>query len=283
MWMINECGDPEERARLFMKTSNKNLASAVIVLAFLISLLSFWGGTNVAAQEEPAILDLVRVLEADQTGVDHPIGLVFSEQRGTFLTVEAGQWQPASAALDLVELAVAEERAGSARIAAALEDPINMAFDNQANRLLILDMQGNRLLEVSADQAGQLDPKTLKHYTLDLSALSNPQGVTVDPASGDLLILDGDEASIVRLSGSLDSPTVSVVDLDIPSPRGLAVDPSTGYLNVAAQTEQKLYELSPDGNVLAWRDLSPFGLSDIQGMVFAPSGDQTYDPAEMSL
>jgi len=82
----------------------------------------------------------------------------------------------------------------------------------------------------------------------------------------------------------LDRAAAANIDLQasgLASARALAVDPSSGHVHVAA--DDRLYELSPAGDVLAWRDLAPFGLSDLQGMVFAPSGDQTDDPAEMSL
>jgi hypothetical protein len=47
--------------------------------------------------------------------------------------------------------------------------------------------------------------------------------------------------------------------------------------------EQKLYELAQTGQVMATRDLSEFELRDPQSMVFAPSGDLTDDPSELSL
>src|SRR6185503_2540323 len=46
---------------------------------------------------------------------------------------------------------------------------------------------------------------------------------------------------------------------------------------------QKLYELTLNGEVVAERDLMEFGLKDPQGIVFAPSGDQTDDPAQINL
>jgi DNA-binding beta-propeller fold protein YncE len=52
---------------------------------------------------------------------------------------------------------------------------------------------------------------------------------------------------------------------------------------VLSTGEQKLYELTQAGQVLAYRDLSGFLISNPQGMTFAPSGDQTDDPAQMSL
>jgi hypothetical protein len=44
-----------------------------------------------------------------------------------------------------------------------------------------------------------------------------------------------------------------------------------------------LYELTQTGQVVANRNLSEFALGDLQGMVFAPSGDLTDDPLQMNL
>ena len=45
----------------------------------------------------------------------------------------------------------------------------------------------------------------------------------------------------------------------------------------------QLHEVSIDGQIVSTRDLADFGLGGPQSMVFAPSGDQTDDPFEMSL
>jgi len=255
-----------------------------MVLGFLISPGVSWRGTPVLAQEAAGVLDLVGELDADQTGVREPRGLAYAAERGTFLTLDGGQWQPAAAALELLELTRSAARRGGVRVTAALADPVNLAFDDQSQRLLILN--GGELLAVETGSAGQLDPAALSRYRLAGVGLVDPQGLAVDPASGDVLILDSRQASLVRLSGALEQPVVSVIDLQsagIRAPRALAVDPSSGHVHVAVLAEQKLYELSLAGAVLAWRDLSAFAVRDIQGMVFAPSGDQTDDPAEMSL
>ena len=46
---------------------------------------------------------------------------------------------------------------------------------------------------------------------------------------------------------------------------------------------QTLFELTEAGQVLYTRDLSGLPLGDPQAMVFAPSGDTTDDPSQMSL
>jgi uncharacterized protein YjiK len=65
--------------------------------------------------------------------------------------------------------------------------------------------------------------------------------------------------------------------------QGIAFNPNDGHIYITSPTEQKLYELTDQGELVSTRDLSPFQLSNIQNMVCAPSGDQTDNPEIMSL
>jgi hypothetical protein len=114
--------------------------------------------------------------------------------------------------------------------------------------------------------------------------------MALDAASGVLYILDAVDPRLMRVEpgadGSFEGAVVSAIELgssDIVSPRGLAFDPSTGHLHVVVPAGQKLYELNQSGEVVATRDLTELGLKDPQGMVFAPSGDQTDAPSQVSL
>jgi len=269
-----------------MKTPrlNRQLYSALLVLAISFSSFSFIDSTKTFAQEAPPPVWQVRTMQADQTGINQPVGLVFSSKLNAFYLLDARNWKQASPMTEFIEVTPTEVRASSARIATAVQDPVNMAFDNKVNRLLIL--QANQLLEVPADTNGQLDASALTRYNISSYGLQDPQGLTIDPSSGDLFILDAADPRMVRISGGLEGGGISSINFassGIVAPHGIAFDPSTGHLQVLSPTQQKLYELSQTGEVLASRDLSQFNLKDVQGLVFAPSGDQTDDPAQMSL
>jgi uncharacterized protein YjiK len=163
-----------------------------------------------------------------------------------------------------------------------------MAFDERLARLLIFRSPNNHLIEVREGADGNLDPQTLIRHDARHFGLQNPQGLTVDPASGQLFFLDATGPRLVRVEpeadGTFDQAVISTVDLQptgLADVRGLAFDPTTGNLHVIAG--QNLYELTQAGQVAATRDLSEFGIRDPEGMVFAPSGDQTDDPAETNL
>ncbi len=120
--------------------------------------------------------------------------------------------------------------------------------------------------------------------------VKDPQGLAVDPVTGDLFILDAAGPRLVRISPAagarLANGAVTVMDLNasgMTAPRGIAIDPSTSHLHVLSPGQMKLYELENTGALVAVRDLASFSLKNPQAMVFAPSGDQTDDPAIQSL
>jgi uncharacterized protein YjiK len=271
------------------------LAGHGLVVAGLISV--FFTVTASAAPEQAgpsggaAVLRQAQVLEQDRTGVTAPVGLAFARGSNSFYVVGS---RPGGAAADTevvtlkpFDLSPVSDRAGSARIAAAIKDPVNVAFDARGSRLLLLD-NVNRLLEVRADASGELDSNTLVRRDALRLELGDPQGMTVDPANGIIYIVDAAAPRLVRVEpgadGSLDTATTSAVDLPasgLGSIRGLAFDSSTDHLHLRAG--QTLYELTTGGDMVATRDLSGLELANPEGMSFAPSGDQTDDPAQQSV
>lgn len=269
------------------KPNIQNYRFRLSILSLILALvLPFAGVPASSAQSQRPFIRRVRAMESDKTGLIRPAGLAFSARENAFQVIER---QAASATVDVIKLTPFSDRAGSARIAAAIQDPINVTFDNHAGRLLILHSAANQLLEVREDAEGNLDPRRLSHHTIDSFELRDPQGMAFDAASGALYILDTAGPRIVRVEsgadGSFEEAATSIIDLgsSVVSPRGLAFDPLTGNLHVMMPGEQKLVELTQSGQVVAERDLSEFGLEDPQGIVIAPSSDQTDDPSQVNL
>jgi uncharacterized protein YjiK len=272
-----------------MSKLKRFIASVLLIVIIAVSSFSYWGSTKSSAQGNAPYIQQIRALQPDHTGISRPHGLAFSARFNAFYLVDDGS-SAAPNSTDLLALTPAEARPGSARIAAAIQDPINMAFDNKLNRLVVLQAKSNQLLVVQADASGGLDPRSLTRENVRAWGLQNPQGLAVDPATGNLFVLDAIGPKVLRVTpaanGSFAVGTVSVVDLTasgIAAPRGLALEPSTSHLHVLSPGQQKLYELAQDGKVVASRDLSQFDIVDPRGMAFGPSGDQTDDPARMSL
>src|SRR3990172_8646307 len=267
------------------------LSVVTLLLVGALLLGSFATSSATLAQGGAAYVTQVRVIETSDIGIAHPAGLVFSSRAKAFYVVEArGQGQPSPADMDIIKLTPFGDRAGSARLAEAIRDPINVAFDGRFNRLLIFDSLANRLIEVRERPDGNLDPGTRMRHDARHFGVQNPQGMTVDPVSGHLFILDAVGPRLVRVEpepdGSFDGATLSEVDLrstDLADPRGLALDPTTGHLHIVNPSEQELYELTPTGQMVTTRNLSEFELGSPQAMTFAPSGDLTDDPYQVSL
>ncbi len=268
--------------------NNINFAQSILSLGLALSLSFSWIAAS-SAQSSPAYIQRARTLEADKTGLQNPAGLAFSSRTNAFYTVERpGQVLPA--ATDVVKLTPFGKQIGSTRINAQIDSPINIGFDNKIHRLLILQSPGNELLEVRESLDDNLDPTSLIRYDVSRFGLLDPQGILVDPASGYLFILDAVKPRIIRvvpgLNSSFDAASFSIIDLKssgLVAPRGLALDTTTSHLHLLIPADHKLYELTQNGQVVAHRDLSGFRLGTPQGLVFAPSGDQTDDPSQTSL
>jgi VCBS repeat-containing protein len=276
---------------MFSTYRGKRLLTYSLFFVGLIFCFALEGNSAALAQGNSTFVRQARALKIDRAGIQNPAGLAFSPAANAFYVVQGqrpDQAPPAQA--DIIKMTSLADRVGSARIAAMVQDPINIAFDDRFNRLLILQSPANKLVEVLEDADGNLDPSTISRYDVRHFGLQDPQGMAVDPASGTLFILDAAVPRVLRIEpeadGSFAQAVIAEVDLsstDLVDPRGLAFDPSSDHLHVVNPDEQELYELSQSGQVVTTRSLIALDLSDPQGMVFAPSGDSTDDPLEMSL
>jgi len=264
--------------------------SSILFLGLVISLSLMLFSAGLAQGRSDFIVQL-RVIESEKTGLQYPMGLAFSPKASAFYVIndqETGN-SPA-AATDIINLTTLALNAGTTRIPARIKYPINVAFDKKFDRLLILQFPENLILEVSEGLDEKLDPNTLIPYDARSFGLQNPQGMTVDPTDGTLYILDAVGPRIVRIQpgqgGSFTGATISEISFvqsGLDSPRGLALDPSTRNLYFVIPAEHRLYGINQSGSVVATHDLSQFPLMSPQGIVFAPSGDQTDDPLQTSL
>jgi sugar lactone lactonase YvrE len=240
-----------------------------------------------------AIVWEVRTLESDRIGTTSPVGLAFASSNESFYLTDAPKQiappETAIARLEPFALRRNTDRVGSFKVAVSVRNPTNIAFDDVRDRLLLLREDGRQLFAIQANADGSLDTTSLVRYDLSRFRLGHPEGMTVDPASGAIFILDGSGPRIARLEpgsdGGFADADVSSIDLapsGATNVRGIAFDPSSGHLHVHAQGG-KLYELTTGGQTVAVRDLSGITLGTPQAMVFAPSGDMTDSPDEQSI
>src|SRR5690606_5170998 len=107
------------------------------------------------------------------------------------------------------------------------QEPLPMAFDQQGNRLLMLQpatgQQPARLVEVPEHGDGGLDAEATSAHDVSQFAVQQPLAMAVDAHSGALLILDGDGPRLIRAlprsdassgrSASFDDAEISIVDI----------------------------------------------------------------------
>jgi sugar lactone lactonase YvrE len=239
-----------------------------------------------------AVVREVQTIESDRIGTSSPMGLAFASSGKSFYVVQAPPQvaTPDTTVVRLKPFALRPDtdRVGSTKVAASVRDPINIAYDDFRDRLLLLRADGRRLFAIQTNADGSLDRTTLVHYDVSRFGLGDPEGMAVDPASGTIFVLDGSGPRIVRLEpgsdGGFADATVSSIDLaasGATNVRGIAFDPASGHLQV--QANRRLYELTAGGETVAVRDLSGITLGTPQAMVFAPSGDLTDAPDEQSI
>ena len=140
------------------------------------------------------------------------------------------------------------------------------------------------------DPARESDPDTLESINVQRFGVDDSQGLTVDPASGTLFVLDSDGRRIVRVEPDplqgLEEGAVAEIDLrkaGLSGLRGLALQPATGHLYTLDPSTELLHVLDQSGQIVATHDVADFGLQDTQKIWFGPSGDSTDDPSELSL
>src|SRR5690606_35875632 len=169
-------------------------AIAPILILGLLAIFLFPRQTASQAQETSAALTEVRVLEAEDTGVAHPVGLAFSFHTETF-HLQAGHQV---AGLELVQLDAFGLETSSQVVASAhltgetgailSQEPLPMAFDQQGNRLLMLQpatgQQPARLVEVPEHGDGGLDAEATSAHDVSQFAVQQPLAMAVDAHSG---------------------------------------------------------------------------------------------------
>jgi VCBS repeat-containing protein len=256
----------------------------VLVLIVMISGVVF-------AQSKPKDIQLVRLLDPDKTGLVNPEAIVYSSRANMFHVVEAPRNSyNASDGLVITNISVFGHNLGSTSLNIANNYPIFLAMDNQLNRLLIYQANTSQLYEVYEDINGNIDPTIVSSYDLSSIGLVNPTGMTYDPSNNYLYFLDAAYHRLVRVTnpsdGNLIDAAVDVISLGWAGSnvlQGVAFNTLSGDLYTINLSEQILYEFTGSGGVVATRDLSTLHLNSPQGIISAPSGDQTDDLNQLSI
>jgi DNA-binding beta-propeller fold protein YncE len=172
-----------------------------------------------------------------------------------------------------------------------IADPSNLAFDSINRgaqgygiaRLFALDANLSQLIVVKASAQNVMEAATIESLDTKPFGVTDPQGMTIDPDTGLLYLLDG-ASTIVSLKPKPGRAfaQAKVTPISLPAGlgelHGIAFNPANHHLYVFNPGQQQLHELTLQGTWVKSLDLSGLGLGQVRAMTFAPSLDQT-DPA----
>jgi len=261
------------------------------VRGILIRLLILTGmiltprlSVQASSQSGSAPIWVVRSLHTNEFGIQNPKGLAFSSTANTFFILNEST--------DIGLVTMGEDNAGVIALSEAGSNPLNTAFDRKSESLFVLDHGKSELVKIKADNKGLPNASSSRdRFPIHAFGIKDPQGITFDPDSGRLFILDAADSEIVSITPhnslgfdvteaikSNKVQKISLKKLGLGMLKGLAYNPSNGYLYISEPAQKKLYELTQDGNIVSTFDLAVLGINNSSAMTFAPSVDNTDDP-----
>jgi hypothetical protein len=265
-----------------------------LTLVFSILISSLFVTKSVAfAQVNQLAFEDIRTVYTAEFGVTFPAGFSFMPGSNGFVL-----WSASIASTEVHLVSNYEDPGGVLNLSVTADNPLNAAFNAQSNSLFMLNKDTPELIKIGLDRRGLPDTSgnNVARYNAEAFGVQQPQGITFDPAGGRLFILDSKGQRIVSVtpnstkgfdgnSASQDGriKQINIKGLENSLLRGIAYNSKNDHLYVAAPERQKVYELDQNGNTASVLDLNSYGLANIQGLTFAPSADQTDDPATQNL
>ena len=273
------------------------------VVALWVWIASFWQ-VSLTWAEQSSDLSYVGTLEVDDYFEFEGGGLPFPPGSKSLLILDEPRLDVATIVLLPHEAVLEDPGIGTLEVS----DPVNIAFDSKATRsfrLLIVEPHTGELIGVREGLGDYTDPDAIMRVDLGGFDVQDPRGLTIDPGTKNLFMLDGVGPQLIRIE--LEQPGdfagtftttkywISWSELIEPADtreltdlHGLAFNPADGHLYVFDREGLGVYELSDTGEILASHNFSSAEPTDIElagvrSMVFAPSRDGTDDPGEMSL
>lgn len=231
----------------------------------------------IAPVNEAPVL-LVRSIEAWEFALFDPIAMAaVSDTGGLFVFGRDGA----------VEVSAAGGQVRSIGIPDEVPVPQMVTYDAVGHRVLMLETEPLRLAEL--DVRRESEAEVIDVYDLSDITVRDPVGIAMDSTTGELVILDAEGPSLVRIKTTsngfdTDNPVTIALDVnDITNASGIAFDESAGLLFVIDPKAGRLYGLDVDGRVSdSWR-LTGLELDDMVAMAYTASGDETDEPSTTSL
>ena len=249
-------------------------------------------GPGPAAPDE-AGYRLARTVRPDATGPSAGIAYLRGADALVLPVASAEPDRP----LDLAVVSILGQRLAGRRIPVPAVDPLAIAEDPDGRRIVALADGGRTLVEIATGPEGlpRPDPEAVTIRDATPLGLSRPAGLAID-GTGWLVVLDGAPERLVRLriapGRPIDPAAAARPGQACAAPLdesggvghvGLAVDPRTDHLFTLRSAEPRLDELTPEGDLVATRNLAALGLRGPSGLTIGPTGDPTDEPDRTSV
>ncbi len=285
---------PFLRPRSSFAPRTRRLAGLALGLAMLCqpssTLLAESGSEPARALREK------QAIRTHKIGIRRPAGLAYSADADRFIVLPAiDSGAPSATRATAFLMTQFGDPAGALALPLPVSNTRALAYDGHGHRLLVLEVATRSLHVIPFAASAGFDAGRATRLEAPRVGPLKPVGMTVDPASGEVFVLDHLTRRILAFTPAA-AEGVPAGEEAIPAGRwiglgpiaplelsGLAFDPARRHLFTLDASRRIVYELADDGRHVASYDVSAIALADPQAMVFAPSGDQTDDPSTLSL
>ena len=262
----------------------------LLLAAIIVSLILTSVNYAVLAQKADSPWYEVRSILTRDYGLANPKGLAYSPDAEAFLV-----WDQFGA---VTGITMHEDLHDTQDLHISVEDFRDIAFNDKTNSLFMLNNKHTQLNEFSVNAKGLPQPGAGPSNKYDLQSLSlqDVQGITFDPNTGFLYLLDKQGTQLVFVRPSAASQydgtvatrerrvtRIDLAGLGYPAMQGIAFNPSNGHIYLSDPLGRKVYEITKSGQEISLFDLSSLNLVNPQTLLLAPSVDQTDDPLKLNL
>ncbi len=280
-----------------MQTKRRGFIAVFIVIACALSLwfaLSFPDSPQVATLVQTIDTSVFSPPSPDPTGIVH-----LGSSNTLFISDSEVNEIPALFTGDnLFEIDVNGTLLNTAATTDFSDEPAGVAY-NPANHHLFFshedDDDPKRVFELDPGPDGLYNTPddVVTSFSTSAFGSNDPEGVTFDSSQGVLLIADGANAEVYRVSpgingvfdgvppaGDDEVASFDTESLGLTDPEGIAYDADFGHLYIVGKPSTLVFHMTTTGTLLRTIDISAANPRKPAGLTYAPS---SVNPGEMSL
>jgi hypothetical protein len=260
-----------------------NISYLLALMALIVSVV-LPAGSWVLAQEGMKYFSSVHYIYTADFEIENPEAMVYAPDADSFII-----WGANNRANVIKS---GQEMRESLTPAQQIENPLGLAIDQHSRNLFILGANNTELFGIGVEPNGlPSSSKNAARFDMGSFKLQNVRGMTFDPATGRLFILDAGVPNILVVSphptqglvGDRAVKRVALASLSRSALQGVAFNPENNHLYVGSPDEQRIYELMETGEKLSTYDVSDLPFENVSTMLFAPTQDTTDDPTSLAL